>query len=53
MKKEMSIKLFEAKKVRTVWNETEEEWYFSVIDVIEVLTDSPLNAKSVLGIENE
>ena len=36
-----SIKLFEEKKVRTAWNENEEEWYFSVVDVIEVLTDSP------------
>ncbi|WP_043584571.1 BRO-N domain-containing protein [Geminisphaera colitermitum] len=32
------IKLFEDKKVRSVWNETEEKWYFSVTDVIEVLT---------------
>ena len=37
----MIIKLFETKKVRTVWNEETEEWYFSVVDVIEVLTDSP------------
>jgi hypothetical protein len=35
------IKLFEEKKVRTAWNEQQEEWYFSVVDVIEVLTDSP------------
>jgi hypothetical protein len=34
------IKLFEEKKVRTVWNEQEEEWYFSVVDVVGVLTDS-------------
>ncbi|RRJ94939.1 phage antirepressor protein [Opitutaceae bacterium TAV4] len=32
------IKLFEDKKVRSVWNETEGKWYFSVTDVIEVLT---------------
>jgi prophage antirepressor-like protein len=36
-----SIKLFEEKKVRTVWNEEKEEWYFSVMDVVEVLTESP------------
>lgn len=36
-----SIKLFESKKVRTHWDETEEQWYFSVIDVVEILTDSP------------
>ena len=34
------IKLFENKKIRTAWNESEEEWYFSVVDVVEVLTDS-------------
>src|SRR3989344_1185326 len=38
---EKSIKLFEDKKVRTQWREDEEKWYFSIIDVIEVLTDSP------------
>lgn len=32
------IQLFEEKKVRTAWEETTEEWYFSVVDVIEVLT---------------
>lgn len=35
-----SIKLFEEKKVRSAWNEEDGRWYFSVIDVIEVLTDS-------------
>ncbi len=35
-----SIKLFEAKQVRSVWNEEEQKWYFSVQDVVEVLTDS-------------
>jgi prophage antirepressor-like protein len=35
-----SIKLFEEKKVRALWNKTDEEWYFSVVDVISVLTDS-------------
>ena len=34
------IKLFEEKKVRTVWNEDEEKWYFSIADVVQVLTDS-------------
>lgn len=34
------IQLFENKKVRTVWNDKEEKWYFSVLDVIEVLTES-------------
>ncbi len=35
-----AIKLFEEKLVRTVWNEDEEEWYFSIVDVVTVLTDS-------------
>jgi len=34
------IQIFEDKKVRTLWNETEEEWYFSLIDVISILTGS-------------
>ena len=38
--KKTSIKLFEEKKIRSVWNEDEEEWYFSVIDVIGRLTNS-------------
>ncbi|GAB1418942.1 BRO family protein [Bacteroidales bacterium] len=40
MEKGNSIKLFEDKKIRSAWNEEEEEWYFSVVDVIDVLTDS-------------
>ncbi|MGD9707533.1 MAG: BRO family protein [Candidatus Delongbacteria bacterium] len=35
-----NIKLFESKKIRSHWDEKEEKWYFSVVDVIEVLTDS-------------
>jgi len=35
-----TIQLFEKKQVRAVWNDDEEEWYFSVVDIIEVLTDS-------------
>lgn len=40
MEKGDSIKLFEDKKIRSAWNEEAEEWYFSVVDVIEILTDS-------------
>ena len=36
-----NIKLFEEKQVRSVWNEEEEQWYFSVIDVVGILTDQP------------
>ena len=35
------IKLFNQKQIRSVWNEEEEQWYFSIVDVVEVLTDSP------------
>jgi hypothetical protein len=35
-----NIRLFESKKIRSSWNEDEEKWYFSVQDVVEVLTDS-------------
>lgn len=35
-----NIKLFESKKIRSVWNEGEQKWYFAVVDVIEALTDS-------------
>ena len=38
MKKESSIQLFEAKQIRSAWNEAEQKWYFSIVDVIEVLT---------------
>lgn len=37
-----NIKLFENKKVRTHWDAEREQWYFSVIDVIEILTDSSI-----------
>ena len=35
------IQLFEEKKVRSAWNDETEEWYFSILDVVGVLTDSP------------
>jgi BRO family, N-terminal domain len=37
-----NIQLFEDKKIRSLWNEDEEQWYFSVIDIIEVLTESSI-----------
>lgn len=40
MTKETAIKLFEQKQIRSVWNEDEEKWYFSIVDVIGVLSDS-------------
>ena len=41
MEKSTSIKLFESKKVRAIWNEQQEEWLFSVVDVVGVLTEQP------------
>ena len=40
MKKENSIVLFNQKEVRRYWDEGQELWYFSIVDVIEILTDS-------------
>ena len=36
----VNIKVFEERKVRTVWDDKEEKWYFSIVDVVAVLTDS-------------
>ncbi|MBM2815006.1 MAG: antirepressor [Ignavibacteria bacterium] len=38
--KQEAIKIFEEKKVRTHWDEVQEKWYISIVDVIVVLTDS-------------
>ena len=40
MTKETDIKIFEQKEVRTHWDEEQEKWYFSIVDVISILTDS-------------
>ena len=40
MAKKTEIKLFEERQVRSAWDDKEEQWYFSVVDVVEVLTDS-------------
>ena len=40
MEEKTAIKIFEEKKVRTLWNESQEKWYFSIINVIEVLTNN-------------
>lgn len=39
-KEKIQIRLFEEQKVRTIWNAEEEEWYFSVVDVVTILTES-------------
>lgn len=40
MESNTSVKLFDSKKIRTHWDESEEKWYFSVVDVVEALTES-------------
>ena len=39
-KSQNKLKLFENKKIRYVWNDEEEDWYFSVVDIVEVLAES-------------
>jgi len=50
MEQKNAIKIFEDKKVRSVWDSEQEKWYISVVDVIEVLTESsnPRNYWKVL-----
>jgi hypothetical protein len=40
MTQKIDIKLFESKKVRSIWDSEQEEWYISIVDVIEILTES-------------
>ena len=40
MTKKESLQLFETKKVRTIWDDEQEKWYFAIVDVVAVLTDS-------------
>jgi hypothetical protein len=41
MNKDNSIKFFGEGRIRTVWNDEEEKWYFSIVDIVAVLTESP------------
>ncbi len=41
MTKKDALKLFEDKKVRTIWDSGQEKWFLSIINVIEILTNSP------------
>jgi maltooligosyltrehalose synthase len=52
MTKHEAIKVFEERKVRTVWDDQGEKWYFSIVDVIAVLTDSPKSEKILERPEN-
>ena len=39
--KKTAIKLFESKEIRKAWDSEKEEWYFSIVDAVGILTDSP------------
>ncbi len=41
MSQQEAIKIFDNKRIRTVWDSEQEKWYFSIVDIIEVLTESP------------
>ena len=34
------LKIFEEKQIRTIWDEVQEKWYFSVVDIVQILTES-------------
>jgi len=53
MKTHNEIKIFEDKKVRTIWNETNEKWYISIIDVIEILTETDRPRKYWSDLKNK
>ena len=40
MTQKQSLQIFEDRKIRTVWDSEQEKWYFSIVDVIEILTES-------------
>ena len=39
---ENKLKLFQGKSIRSAWNEEEQQWYFSILDVVQVLTDNAM-----------
>lgn len=43
MTKQQALKLFEEKKVRTVWDDEQEKWYFSIVDVVSILLKVPMD----------
>lgn len=53
MKNETDIKLFEDKKVRTIWDDENEKWYLSIVDVVAVLTGSPQSKKVLECFKNK
>ena len=53
MKQQDAIQLFENKKVRTVWDSEQEKWFISIIDVIEILTESDRSRKYWSDLKNK
>lgn len=53
MKQQNAIQIFEDKKVRTLWDAEQEKWYISIIDVIEVLTNSDRPRKYWSDLKNK
>ena len=45
MAQKQALQLFNDRQIRTAWDDKEEKWYFSIVDVVAVLTDSPDPAK--------
>ena len=44
-----NLQLFEDQTIRTAWNEEEEEWYFSIVDVVGVLTEQATQRSAKIG----
>ena len=40
MTQKQSLQIFEDRKIRTVWDDEQEKWYFSIVDTVEILTES-------------
>jgi len=53
MEKQDRIKIFEEKRVRTLWDAEQGKWYFSIVDVIEILTESPRPRKYWNALKNK
>jgi DNA-damage-inducible protein D len=48
-----TVKLFENKRTRSSWDSEQEKWYFSIVDIIEILTDSPRPRKYKSGLKTK
>lgn len=53
MEQKSAIKFFEQKQVRSIWDEEKEKWYFSILDIIEVLTETERPRKYWSDLKNK